>query len=161
MKIWIRRATRQDVPTIVALLADDALGSQREKPTEPLPDAYAQAYEAIAGDANQRLVVAVSGGEGENEVVGTLQLTFLPYLTYGGGWRAQIEAVRAASSVRGEGIGGELVRWAIEQARDKGCHLVQLTTDKRRPDALRFYEQLGFRSSHEGMKLHLEDRLVP
>jgi len=146
---------------IVALLADDALGSQRERSREPLPEAYVRAYEAIAGDLNQQLVVAVSEGDGESEIVGCLQLTYLPYLTYGGGWRAQIEAVRAASAVRGAGVGGELVRWAIEQAREKGCHLVQLTTDKRRPAALRFYEQLGFRSSHEGMKLHLEDRQVP
>jgi len=90
-----------------------------------------------------------------NVIVGTMQLSFLPYLTYRGGWRMQIEAVRIASGHRGAGIGERLFRWAIERARERGCHLVQLTTDKARPDALRFYERLGFRASHEGMKLHL------
>ena len=87
--------------------------------------------------------------------MGTLQLTFIPYLTYEGGWRAQIEAVRITSALRGDGLGHDLFAWAIDRARERGCHLVQLTTDKRRADARRFYEALGFTASHEGMKLHL------
>jgi GNAT superfamily N-acetyltransferase len=90
------------------------------------------------------------------EIVGTLQLTFIPYLTYRGGIRAQIEAVRVREDMRGKGLGEQLFRWAIDRARERGVHLVQLTTDKRRPDALRFYEKLGFKASHEGMKLHFE-----
>lgn len=154
MELEIRTATREDVATIVAMLADDVLGSGREPVADPLPAAYERAFEAIDGDPNHHLVVA----ELDGAVVGTLQLTFLPYLTYGGGLRAQIEAVRVASHLRGSGAGAQLVRWAISRAEERGAHLVQLTTDKQRPDALRFYERLGFRASHEGMKLHLEER---
>ncbi len=156
MSIKIREATRDDVATIVAMLADDALGSGREPLMDPLPAAYGQAFSAIASDPNHHLVVAEQGGA----VVGTLQLSFLPYLTYGGGLRAQTEAVRVASHLRGSGAGAQLIRWAIDQAKERGCHLVQLTTDKQRPDAIRFYERLGFRSTHQGMKLHLEDRRI-
>jgi GNAT superfamily N-acetyltransferase len=150
--ITVRRAQRTDVPTIVEMLADDPLGMTREAFTSPLPASYLDAFDAIDGDPNNELVVAIGGDRG---VIGVLQLTFIPYLTYRGGWRALIEGVRVASSVRSSGIGGELIRWAIERARQRGCHLVQLTTDKARPDAIRFYEQLGFAASHEGMKLHL------
>ena len=90
------------------------------------------------------------------QIVGVLQLTFIPYLTYQGGWRGLIEGIRVAAGFRGQGIGRELFQWAIDRARQWGCHLVQLTTDKARPDALRFYESLGFRASHEGLKLHLD-----
>ncbi|MEM7584491.1 MAG: GNAT family N-acetyltransferase [Acidobacteriota bacterium] len=160
MKLQFRPATEDDVPTIVAMLADDALGSRREPLADPLPAAYAQTFAAIAADPNHELTVAEAADAegGRPTIVGTLQLSFLPYLTYGGGWRAQIEAVRVSSTARGGGVGAELMAWAIARARQRGCHLVQLTTDKQRPDALRFYEQQGFRSSHEGMKLHLEDR---
>lgn len=90
-----------------------------------------------------------------NEVIGVLQITFTPYITHQGGWRATIEGVRTSSSERGKGIGTELIRWAIERARERGCHLVQLTTDKQREDSLRFYERLGFKASHEGLKMKL------
>ncbi len=156
MELQFRHATRDDVPTIVAMLADDSLGSRREPVKDPLPVAYERTFAVIAADPNHQLVVVEAAGE----IVGTLQLSFLPYLTYGGGWRAQIEAVRVSSQSRGSGLGAKLVMWAIERARERGCHLVQLTTDKQRPDAIRFYEQQGFRSSHEGMKLHLEDRQI-
>lgn len=149
--LTFRRATRADLPSIVAMLADDDLGSHREAQAAQLPTSYYVAFEAIDADRNQELVIA----ERDGEVVGTLQLTFLPYLTYQGGWRAQIEAVRVASQYRNEGLGHELFVWAIARARARGCHLVQLTTDKRRHAARRFYEGLGFVASHEGMKLDL------
>lgn len=146
-----RLATRDDVDPIVRMLADDPIGARRECAASELPDSYYQAYEAIANDPNNELIVS----EVEGCVVGVLQLTFIPYLTYRGGWRALIEGVRISSEARSQGIGGKLFRWAIERARERGCHLVQLTSDKARPDAIRFYEGLGFVSSHEGMKLHL------
>lgn len=138
------------MPTIVALLAQDELGSQREAPGQPLPEAYWSAFEAIDRDPDNRLVVAVDDGD----VVATLQLTFLPYLTFQGGWRAQIEAVRVASDRRGQGLGRQLLEWAIAEADKRDCHLVQLTTNKTRRDARRFYESLGFEATHEGMKLN-------
>ena len=149
--LTFRRATGADVPVIVAMLADDDLGAHREAQGAELPASYFAAFQAIDADPHQELVIA----ERDGEAVGTLQLTFLPYLTYQGGWRAQIEAVRVASQYRNEGLGHELFVWAIDRARERGCHLVQLTTDKRRNDAHRFYEDLGFVPSHEGMKLDL------
>jgi GNAT superfamily N-acetyltransferase len=146
-----RQAKREDVRAIVKLLREDAIASQREPEVGVLDDAYLDAFDAIAADERQFLVVA----EVDGEVVGTLQLSFIPYLTYGGGERAQIEAVRVASSMRGSGVGRSMFDWAVEQARARGCHLVQLTMDKRRDDARRFYESLGFEASHEGFKLHL------
>jgi len=148
-KLTIRGASKADVPFIVAMLADDKLGAQRERYEDPLPETYFAAFAAIDGDANQELVVA----EKDGVVVGTLQLTVVPYLTYQGGSRAQVEAVRIASSCRGMGIGADLLEWAVNRARERGCHLIQLTCDKQRPDAARFYESLGFRASHEGLKL--------
>jgi GNAT superfamily N-acetyltransferase len=147
-----RPAARNDVCAIVALLADDALGAGREAFLSPLPDSYYRAFDAIYRDPNNELVVAVN----DNQVMGVLQLTFIPNLTYRGGWRAQIEGVRIASQARSLGVGHRLIAWAIERARQRDCHLVQLTTDKARPDALRFYLDMGFVASHEGMKLHLQ-----
>lgn len=150
--ISIREATSDDVRFIVAMLADDELGAQREDYQDPLPNRYQEAFNKISEDPNQELMVAEEGGE----VVGTLQLTFIPYLTYQGGIRAQIEAVRIRKDRRGSGLGEHLFKWAIERAQKRGAHLLQLTTDKQRPDALRFYEKLGFKASHEGMKLHFK-----
>lgn len=149
--IQIRRATRHDLPAIVRLLADDELGRQRERYDDPLPAAYYAAFTEIDQDPHNQLVVV----EADGEIVGTLQLTFLPYLTYQGGTRAQIEAVRVDSRYRNLGVGRQLLDWAIARAREHGCHLVQLTTDTRRGDAHRLYERLGFVPSHVGMKLHL------
>lgn len=148
----IRPATAQDLPAIVTMLADDPLGAQRERNTSPLPAAYLQAFEAIDRDPNNELVV-VEGDDGR--AVAVLQLTFTPYLTHQGGWRATIEGVRVSSALRGTGVGRAFFAWAIERARARGCHVVQLTTDKQRPDARRFYESLGFAATHEGMKLKL------
>lgn len=148
----VRRATRDDVPEIVRLLADDPLGSQREKYQNPLPESYYEAFHAIDQDPHQALVVA----DRQGEVIGTLQLTFLLSLTYQGGKRAQIEAVRVDRKFRGQGIGRRLCQWAIMRGREEACHMIQLTTNNTRSEAHRFYEQLGFVASHVGMKLDLQ-----
>lgn len=147
----IRVARRDDLRAIVRLLADDKLGQSRETYSECLPDAYIDAFAAIERDPENALVVAEEAGA----IIGVLQLTFIPHLTYTGGVRAQIEGVRIDSAYRGQGIGRVLFDWAIARARARGCHLVQLTANKQRPAAHRFYESLGFRASHEGLKLHL------
>lgn len=150
-RIAIRPAQVEDLPAIVALLAQDDLGAQRETVTDPLPRSYHAAFAEIDRDPAHLLVVA----EAEGRVVGTLQVTFLQYLTYGGGLRAQIEAVRVAPELRGSGLGRTLVGWAVDEARRRRAHVVQLTTDARRDGAQRFYGSLGFEPSHIGMKLHL------
>ncbi len=142
----IRRATESDVPAIVAMLADDPLGARRESPGDP---AYAAAFAEIDADPRQLLAVAERAGE----VVGTLQLTFIPGLSRRGASRALIEAVRVRSDQRGGGLGRRLATWAIEISRERGAAVVQLTTDASRVDAHRFYERLGFVASHVGMKL--------
>ena len=147
-----RRASRADVPAIVRMLADDALGAERETFESPLPENYYRAFEAIDRDPNNELIVADLDGK----VIGVMQMTFIPNLTYRGSWRALIEGVRVDAKVRSSGIGRQFFTWAIERARQRGCHLVQLTSDKARADAIRFYETLGFVASHEGMKLHLD-----
>lgn len=151
--IQVRPAVASDLPEIVRMLADDPLGSRRECLLDPLPASYCSAFDAIEQDVNNELVVA----EGvETTVLAVLQITFTPYITHQGGWRATIEGVRVKRQFRGSGVGRELLAWAIARARMRGCHLVQLTTDKARPEALSFYESLGFVASHEGMKLKLE-----
>ncbi|UTE78322.1 GNAT family N-acetyltransferase [Rossellomorea sp. KS-H15a] len=150
-ELQFREATEKDVDRIVEMLADDVLGSKRERYEHPLPESYIQAFNAIDTDPNNELVVACQG----EEVVGVQQITFTPYLTHQGGWRATIEGVRTSASVRGEGVGTKMIQWAIARAEERGCHLIQLTTDKQRPDALRFYERLGFKATHEGLKLKL------
>ncbi|HLH45982.1 MAG TPA: GNAT family N-acetyltransferase [Acidimicrobiales bacterium] len=150
--IEVRRARRSDVPAIVALIADDPLGRTRDGADGPGGlGPYLAGFERVAADPNQLLVVAVAAGE----VVGTLQLSLLPGVARRGAVRAQIEAVRIGAGHRSHGLGGALVRWAVEEARRRGCALVQLTSDKRRPDAHRFYERLGFVATHEGFKLDL------
>lgn len=148
-----REAVRDDVPTIVRLLADDPLGSTREAPGDELPEAYWRAFDAIDKDPNNAIIVA----EVDGKIAGSLQLTYIPGLTYTGGERAQIEGVRVASEHRGQGIGQALITWVIEQARARGCRVVQLTTDRQRPNAIRFYQKMGFRPSHMGMKYPLID----
>jgi GNAT superfamily N-acetyltransferase len=133
------------------MLAEDALGAQRERYETPLPQAYYTAFEAIQADPNQELIVA----ELDGEVVGTLQLTTLPSLSYQGRMRAQVESVRVLEQFRGRGIGAQMMEWAIERARQRGCHLMQLTSHQSRIDAHRFYERLGFTKSHIGMKINL------
>ena len=150
-QLVFRRARVGDLPGIVALLADDELGAKRENPALPLDPRYTAAFAAIAQDSNQFLAVV----EQDSRLVGCLQLSFIPGLSRLGQWRGQIESVRIASSSRGAGLGRRMFEWAIEQCRTQGCSLVQLTTDRARPDARRFYESLGFVASHDGMKLSL------
>ncbi|MEM7442431.1 MAG: GNAT family N-acetyltransferase [Pseudomonadota bacterium] len=149
--IVFRQAKRADVPTIVRLLADDVLGAGRETADDTLPHRYWTAFDAIEQAPNVEQWVAERGGS----VIACLQLYFLPGLSLKGGMRAQIEAVRVASDLRGGGIGARFVGMAIDRARDRGCVLIQLTTNKQRDDARRFYENLGFQATHEGMKLSL------
>ncbi|TGV02861.1 GNAT family N-acetyltransferase [Flavivirga rizhaonensis] len=146
-----RKATEKDIPVIVEMLADDELGKKRENFQIPLSVEYAQAFTRIESDENQELIVV----EDENsEVIGTLQLTFIQYLTYRGGIRAQIEAVRIKKDKRGLGIGKTMFEWAINRAKERKAHVLQLTTDKTIPKAIKFYNDLGFVQSHEGMKMH-------
>jgi GNAT superfamily N-acetyltransferase len=147
-----RKAMRADLPAIVHLLAQDMLGQKREDYRDPLPNSYYEAFDRIDADPNQELIVAEHTN---GEVIGTLQLTILPSLTYQGSSRALIEAVRVREDQRGAGIGGELLQWAIGRARERGARMLQLTSDKQRADAVRFYEKLGFTASHEGLKMFL------
>ena len=149
--VEFREATEADLPVIIAMLADDQLGASRENASLPLAPAYLEAFNAMEADANQVLCVAVS----EGQVVGTLQITYIPGLSFSGSWRGQIESVRVASTMRGSGLGQQLMTWAVDQCRARGCRMVQLTTNKTRKDAQRFYDQLGFVASHEGYKLNL------
>ncbi|AZM47220.1 GNAT family N-acetyltransferase [Streptomyces sp. WAC 06738] len=142
----IRRATAADVPAIVAMLADDPLGATRETPDDPAP--YEDAFVRIDADPGQHLVVA----ERDGRVVGTVQLTVIPGLSRRGATRALIEAVRVHREERGGGLGTQLIEWAVEEARRRGCAVVQLTSDATRTDAHRFYERLGFAASHVGFK---------
>lgn len=147
-----REAKTADIPLIIEMLADDKLGRQRENFQDPLPQEYLSAFENISRDDNQELIVVENEG---GDIIGTMQLSFLQYLTYRGGVRAQIEAVRIHKEVRGTGLGTKMFKWAIQRARERNAHVIQLTTDKLRPDALNFYIELGFVASHEGMKMHL------
>lgn len=146
-----REAKKNDVPAIVEMIADDKLGKIRENFQVSLPKEYYDAFEKINADNNQELIVVESDIE---EIIGTLQLSFIQYLTYQGGIRAQIEAVRVRKDQRGTGLGTKMFEWAIERAKQRKAHVLQLTTDKKRPEALNFYKKLGFIDSHEGMKLH-------
>ncbi|MEU3981531.1 GNAT family N-acetyltransferase [Streptomyces sp. NPDC026672] len=145
----IRAADADDIPVIVGMLADDPLGAQRESPDDLAP--YQEALERLSADPNQHLVVAVR----EGRVVGTLQLTIVLGLSRRGATRSIIEAVRIHADERGSGLGTRLIEWAVEESRRLGCQLVQLTSDRTRTDAHRFYERLGFTASHVGFKLPL------
>ncbi|MEV0589782.1 GNAT family N-acetyltransferase [Nonomuraea cavernae] len=144
-----RTATAEDVPAIVAMLADDPLGAKREG--DPGDDRYLNAFARIDADPHDELIVA----ERDGEVVGTMQLTYLAGLSRLGAERCQIEAVRVAAASRGEGLGRRMIQWGIDRARARGCAMVQLTSDKSRTGAHRFYDSLGFAASHEGYKLSL------
>jgi len=147
-----RRAVKADLPAIVRMLADDELGSQREKYQEPLPESYFMAFEQIDQDSNHELIVA----ENDGEVIGTLQLIFLPSISFQGGLRSQVESVRVDKKFQNQKIGSQLMEHAIQIAKSRGAHVMQLTTHNTRKDAHRFYERLGFKGSHLGMKLNLK-----
>lgn len=148
MAIEIRRAGRADLPAIIAMLADDPLGSTREDTAQPPAPAYVAAFEAIDSDPSQFLAVMTE----DDAVIGTLQLTFVRGLSRQGALRGQIEAVRIAGARRGGGLGQHFIEWAVEECRQRGCVMVQLTSDKSRAGAHRFYERLGFKASHLGFK---------
>ena len=150
--VIFRLATRADLPSIVRMLADDDLGSQRERHEDPLPDSYYSAFEQIHNDPNHELILA----EREGEVIGTLHLMFLPSISFQGGLRAQVESVRVDKRFQSQGIGSEMMKWTLERARQRGAQIIQLTTHKSREDAHRFYERLGFQGSHLGMKFSLK-----
>lgn len=151
-QLTFREAVQGDLDNIVLMLSDDKLGQKRERYTRTILEGYLNAFHSIEADPNIELIVACD----REEVVGVLQLTMTPFLTYQGGWRASIEGVRTASTHRGSGIGTLLIKRAIQRASDRGCHMIQLTTDKQRPEARRFYEKLGFEATHDGMKLQLD-----
>jgi len=151
MNLIFREAIESDVPVLVRMLADDNLGANREDTGSPLNPRYMQAFTAIDKDPNNELMVVESNGE----PVGMLQLTFIPYLTHTGSWRCLIEGVRIHADHRGKGFGAAFFNWAIERAEQRHCSIVQLTSDKSRPEAIRFYLSLGFRNTHEGFKLAL------
>ncbi|GGP39809.1 GNAT family acetyltransferase [Streptomyces sindenensis] len=145
----IRPATPDDLPAVVAMLADDPLGAQRESPDDLTP--YQEAFRRLADDPNQHVVVAVR----RDRVVGTLQLTIIPGLSRRGSTRSIVEGVRIHGDERGSGLGTQLIQWAVDESRRQNCQLVQLTSDVTREDAHRFYERLGFTASHVGFKLAL------
>lgn len=148
-----RKATEQDLSAIVEMMADDELGKSREDFQNPLPKAYRDAFKIIDGDKHQELIVV----EDLNlQIIGTLQLTYIQYLNYCGGRRAQIESVIIRADKRGLGIGKTMFEWAIHRAKEKNAKMLQLTSDKKRQRAIKFYEDLGFKSTHEGFKMLLE-----
>lgn len=147
----IRAAVAEDLSVLVSMLADDPLGATRESSNLPLHDDYLSAFREIEKDPNNELVVVLR----DEQVIGMLQLTFIPYLTHMGSWRCLVEGVRIHKDFRGQGLGAELIQWSIDRAKARDCKMIQLTSDKQRPEALRFYEMLGFKASHEGFKLIL------
>lgn len=149
--VTFRIATAADLTAIVWLLYDDEKGRLREDPSEPLAPSYIAAFEAIDADPNEELVVA----EQDGRIVGTLQLTYLINISFKGSWRGQIESVRIAKELRGQGMGAKLIDWAVERCRARNCLMVQLTSILDRTDAHRFYEKLGWAKSHAGFKLYL------
>lgn len=151
MHLTFRRATRADLEAIVDMLVDDKIGATREDGSRPLNARYIAGFEAVDRDPNQYLAVVEEAGK----VIGSLQITFIPSVSRLGMWRGQIEGVRIATARRGEGLGHKMLKWAIEQCRQRGCELVQLTMDKTRTDSRRFYESLGFKASHDGFKMDL------
>ncbi|MEQ9422923.1 MAG: GNAT family N-acetyltransferase [Cyclobacteriaceae bacterium] len=151
MNLTFRKADKNDLPAILEMVANDQLGRSREQFELPLPEPYNKAFEIITSDQNADLMVA----EIEGKVIATFQLNYLQYLTYKGGMRVLVEGVRVHDNVRGQGIGKKVFEYIIQVARRKGAHLVQLTSNKKRSSAIKFYEALGFEASHEGFKLHL------
>ena len=149
--ITFREATAEDIPLLVQMLSNDDLGATREDSSLPLNQRYRDAFASIDRDPNNELVLLEYNGQ----VAGMMQLTFIPYLTHTGSWRCLIEGVRIHAHYRGKGLGAKFFHWAVDRAKERNCRLVQLTSNKARVDALRFYESLGFEASHEGFKLAL------
>ncbi len=153
MHYRFRTATEQDLPRIIELLADDVLGAQRESSCYPLDKGYTNAFCAIDTDPNNELIVLEATAN--SEIVGLMHLTFIPYITHRGAWRCMVESVRVAADTRGQGLGEKMLLWAKDRAEARNCKILQLTSDKKRPNAIRFYQRLGFVASHEGFKLKI------
>jgi len=151
MNLEYRKARERDIPALVNLLVDDTLGATREDVSTPLNPRYTDAFHSIEKDPNNELTVV----ENDGELIGMLQLTFIPYLTHTGSWRCLVEGVRIYKHYRGQGLGTTFLKWSINRAKQRKCSIVQLTSDKQRPDALRFYQSLGFQATHEGFKLKI------
>jgi GNAT superfamily N-acetyltransferase len=151
VRLEVRQALPSELSAVVKLLADDPLGALRERPGKPLERQYVEAFADMRSQTGNELLVALLG----EELVGCLQLILIPGISRLGAKRGQIEGVRVSRHHRGTGIGKALICYAIEYARTNGCSLIQLTTDRARPEALRFYEELGFVPSHIGLKLTL------
>lgn len=147
-----RKAIQDDLYQIVSMMADDALGATRETVSDPVDQSYLDAFKAINQDPNQELTVL----EFDGMVAGIMQLTFTPHITHHGSWRCTVEGVRISSELRGHGLGEKMMRYAIEQAQARQCRIIQLTSNKQRIDALRFYERIGFEASHVGFKINFE-----
>ncbi len=151
MDVKFRIATAEDLPALIGMLADDHLGAKREDFSDPINPAYVSAFQKIEADPNNDIVVATLN----NKVVGTLQMTIIPNLSFIGSDRCIIQAVRISSELRGHGLGSQLMNWAVDRAREHGCVMVELASNLKRPDAIRFYKKLGFDPSHQGFKLML------
>ena len=151
MKLFYREAEEKDLSSLVELLADDKLGKTREDLSHPINQGYLDALRSILRDSNNELIVV----EYEHQLIGMLKLTYIPYLSHIGSKRCLIENVRIQSKFRGKGLGTDFFHWAVQRAKEKKCNMMQLTSDKQRPEALSFYESLGFVASHEGFKLKL------
>ena len=149
MKLTFREASQTDIPTLVSLLADDLLGQEREDTSSPLNTRYLEVFQQINHDPNNELIVVAH----EDTIIGMLQLTFIPYLTHTGSVRCLIEGVRIDRRYRGMGLGSRCFQWAIDRAKERGCNIVQLTSNKQRTEAIKFYKNLGFEATHEGFKL--------
>lgn len=157
MELFYRQADESDLSILIEMLADDQLGAHREDSSTPVNSAYIEAFEIIDTDQNNELIIAEIKQGSDTLIVGMLQLTFIPYLTYKGSWRCLIEGVRVHKNYRSKGYGKQLFEWSIKRAKVRGCNIVQLTSNKQRSDAIRFYNDLGFKASHEGFKLMIED----
>ncbi len=155
MEIIFRKAIKDDLVQIVEMLADDELGNTREDISLPLNESYSTAFDLIQNDLNNELIVLENKAYAEKQLLGMLQLTFIPYLTHTGSLRCLIEGVRIHKDYRGQNLGRQTFEWAIKRAKDKGCHMVQLTSNKQRSGAIKFYKDLGFVDSHEGFKLSI------
>lgn len=151
MPLTFRDATDADLPFIVGLIVEDTVISTNDNVADAMHADYRNALAAMTADPNNRMIIAELNGA----PVGCTQLTFLPGIMRRGMWRTLVEVVHIAADHRGKGLGGEMMRWVIEESRRRGCGMVQLTSNKKRPDAHRFYERLGFAKSHEGFKLYL------
>ncbi|MEB8432534.1 GNAT family N-acetyltransferase [Cocleimonas sp. KMM 6892] len=157
MNLIYRNAEEGDLSKLIEMLADDQLGAHREDSSTPVNQAYIDALKVISDDPNNELIVAERSEDSDTYIVGMLQLTYIPYLTYKGSWRCLIEGVRVHKDHRSKGYGKQLFEWSIKRAKVRGCNIVQLTSNKQRSDAIRFYNDLGFKASHEGFKLMIEN----